>query len=93
MGKPSVGFLKGVIGTRIRGNPTLKTPAPKIPTLTYRGQDTKPPSLTTTALDTAKKHPMHYTGTAVLGIATMHKSNPVPVFSREEAVSLAAMRR
>lgn len=35
----------------------------------------------------------HYTGTNMIGIATMHKSNMVPVFSQEEAVSLAKMRR
>ena len=34
-----------------------------------------------------------YTGTMVKGIATMHKSNAVPVFSNEEAVDLAKMRR
>ena len=34
-----------------------------------------------------------YTGTKVLGIATMHKSNAVPVFAQEEAVEIAKMRR
>ena len=34
-----------------------------------------------------------YTGTMVKGIATMHKSNAVPVFSDEEAVDIARMRR
>ena len=34
-----------------------------------------------------------YTGTKVMGIATMHKSNAVPVFSDEEAVDIAKMRR
>lgn len=34
-----------------------------------------------------------YTGTKVKGIATMHKSNAVPVFSDEEAVDIAKMRR
>lgn len=34
-----------------------------------------------------------YTGVKLLGIATMHKSNAVPVFSEEEAVELAKMRR
>jgi len=34
-----------------------------------------------------------YTGTKVLGIATMHKSNAVPVFSDEEAVDISKMRR
>ena len=34
-----------------------------------------------------------YTGTAMLGIATMHKSNSVPVFSQEDAVEISRMRR
>ena len=34
-----------------------------------------------------------YTGTKVKGIATMHKSNAVPVFSNEEAVDISKMRR
>ena len=34
-----------------------------------------------------------YTGTKVKGIAAMHKSNAVPVFSDEEAVEIARMRR
>jgi hypothetical protein len=34
-----------------------------------------------------------YTGTKVKGIATMHKSNAVPVFSDEQAVDIAKMRR
>ena len=34
-----------------------------------------------------------YTGTKVKGIATMHKSNAVPVFSDEEAIEISRMRR
>ena len=34
-----------------------------------------------------------YTGTKVKGIATMHKSNAVPIFSDDEAVDIARMRR
>jgi hypothetical protein len=34
-----------------------------------------------------------YTGTKVKGIATMHKSNAVPVFSDEEAIAISKMRR
>jgi hypothetical protein len=37
--------------------------------------------------------PKVYTGTKVKGIATMHKSNAVPVFSDEEAVDISRMRR
>lgn len=34
-----------------------------------------------------------YTGDKVLGIATMHKSNAVPVFNSTEAVEISKMRR
>jgi len=37
--------------------------------------------------------PKVYTGTMVKGIATMHKSNAVPVFSDQEAVDISKMRR
>ena len=39
------------------------------------------------------KTPNVYTGTKVKGIATMHKSNAVPVFSDEEAIDISKMRR
>jgi hypothetical protein len=39
------------------------------------------------------KEPKVYTGTKVKGIATMHKSNAVPVFSNEEAIDISKMRR
>jgi hypothetical protein len=34
-----------------------------------------------------------YTGSAVVGISTLHKSNGVPVFSKEEAIDISKMRR
>ena len=46
----------------------------------YTGNDTMPP-------------PKVYTGDKVKGIATMHKSNAVPVFSDEEAIDISRMRR
>ena len=40
-----------------------------------------------------KKSTNVYTGTAMIGIATMHKSNSVPVFSVQEAIEISKMRR
>lgn len=40
-----------------------------------------------------KKATNVYTGTAMIGIATMHKSNSVPVFSVKEAIEISKMRR
>jgi hypothetical protein len=34
-----------------------------------------------------------YTGTKMIGIGTLHKSNSVPVFSDEEAKDISRMRR
>ena len=34
-----------------------------------------------------------YTGTLIKGIATMHKSNAVPVINQQEATDIANMRR
>ena len=34
-----------------------------------------------------------YTGTNIVGIATMHKSNAVPVFSAKDAEDISKMRR
>ena len=50
------------------------------------------PSRVTPGGSTAPVHKV-YTGTKVLGIATMHKSNAVPVFAEEEAVEISRMRR
>lgn len=41
----------------------------------------------------ASRTPQQYTGTKMKGIGTMHKSNSVPIFSDEEAVAIATMRR
>ena len=69
------------------------------PTLTYtlsappgRTTSTHIPSRVTEGSSTAPVTKV-YTGTKVLGIATMHKSNAVPVFSDEEAVEISRMRR
>lgn len=43
--------------------------------------------------DCTKRAPQQYTGTSILGIATMHKSNAVPVFSQEDAKEISRMRR
>lgn len=42
---------------------------------------------------TAKKERMEYTGTLVKGIATMHKSNAVPVIDDQHIKDIARMRR
>ena len=51
------------------------------------------PSRVTEGGNATMPAPKVYTGTKVKGIATMHKSNAVPVFSDEEAVEISKMRR
>jgi len=50
------------------------------------------PSRVTEGGSTAPVHKV-YTGTKILGIGTMHKSNAVPIFSDEQAVEISRMRR
>jgi hypothetical protein len=58
-----------------------------------RSTSTHIPSLSTGNQGGTLAAPKVYTGTKVKGIATMHKSNAVPVFSDEEAVEISRMRR
>ena len=65
-------------------------------TLTPYRRDTGPkiPSLNAQDMSPAlKKEPLRYTGTLIKGIATMHKSNAVPVINDQEAKDIAKMRR
>jgi hypothetical protein len=71
---------------------TIKTYTPPAPRFTretgqYASLET---SSNTIPAQPAKKE---YTGTLVKGIATMHKSNAVPVINQEEAESISNMRR
>jgi hypothetical protein len=77
-----------------------KTTKPKRETFTYKlstpvGRETQKIN----SLDTGHygavnvKQTPQYTGTKILGIGTMHKSNAVPIFSDEEAQDIARMRR
>lgn len=59
----------------------------------YRRETPHIPSLNTNEGQCTKREIPQYTGTAMLGVATMHKSNAVPVFSQEAAVEISKMRR
>ena len=69
---------------------------PGVVTKPYRrGSDAKKiPSIDTGATGAISSSPRQmYTGTKMLGIGTLHKSNAVPVFSEDEAADMARMRR
>jgi hypothetical protein len=51
------------------------------------------PSLNSGFHDCTKKAAPVYTGDKIKGIGTMHKSNAVPIFSDEQAIEIATMRR
>jgi len=75
--------------------PKFKTYVPSNPRAnTMEVLRNKYPSLNSNVGTTKLKESPVYSGERkLLGIATMHKSNMVPVFSAEEAVELARMRR
>lgn len=56
-------------------------------------ENTRIQSLSTGLSYARKQETKVYTGNNMLGIATMHKSNAIPVFSREEAENVSKMRR
>lgn len=60
----------------------------------YRRETANYPSVDTgvTGAVTTAKTPQ-YTGNAMMGIATLHKSNAVPVFTQEDAIEISRMRR
>ena len=64
------------------------------PDLGYRRETRHIPSsdMLPTGIAT-KPEPKVYTGTLIKGIATMHKSNAVPVINDEQAKDIARMRR
>ena len=69
----------------LKGNYSLTIPEGRNTTSHLKSVDTGGNAL-------LKPNPV-YTGTKVKGIATMHKSNAVPVFSDEEAQDISKMRR
>ena len=77
----------GITGKTFSANeiPSYKPPpgreSPMIPSLPFTGDAC------------TKGQQQVYTGTKVKGIGTLHKSNAVPIFSDEEAVEIARMRR
>jgi hypothetical protein len=68
-------------------------PISKIQPTPFRRQTQEFPSLNSGHHDTSAKPSAVYTGTKILGIGTLHKSNAVPVFSEEEAIDISKMRR
>lgn len=75
-----------------QGNYNPKLRGTKLPEYNVSNHRERYPSQVDTGVTFAKK-PNVYTGDRLLGIATMHKSNMVPVFSQEDAEDISKMRR
>jgi len=69
---------------------------PNIHMKEYQAHRDKYPSAVTTYINansTAKKDSPKYTGTFIKGIATMHKSNAVPITNQQQATEIAQMAK
>ena len=81
----------------VRGMRKVKTEFKEhIPTSGFRRETKEYPSNNARVGDTATKEVLTYSGERkLLGVATMHKSNMVPVFedNKEIAIDIARMRR
>ena len=77
--------------SRLGGNAKPKLPNYEVPK--WANDSKKYPSSVLIASDTPRKEIPKYTGTLVIGIATMHKSNAVPIISQEQAIDISRMRR
>ena len=51
------------------------------------------PSVDTGASVAPKRENTQYTGDAMIGLGTLHKSNTVPIFKAEDAIDISKMRR
>ena len=59
----------------------------------YRVELPDAPILSNSVGNGFKKEAHKYTGTLIKGIATMHKSNAVPIINEQQAIEIAQMRR
>lgn len=59
----------------------------------YRRETKHYPSRDTGGGQAAAKPQQEYTGTEMIGIGQLHKSNAIPVFKQQDAEDLAKMRR
>lgn len=86
--------LKNSYGVSTTSKKSKDTSVYNPPKLRYRGQELlKAPSLCNGVGSCAKQETPVYSGDAMIGISTMHKSNCVPVFSQEQAKDISKMRR
>lgn len=83
-------YRAGKLRRPAKGKGVVKSP---LEVTTLRRESPKIPSGDIYDTFVASKKEMKYTGDKLMGIATMHKSNMVPVFKQEDAEEIARMRR
>lgn len=82
----------GVTDTKKKKNVVVELPTTA--KLCVRDTGPRPQSLNSWNVGAVtSKASQQYTGTNIVGIGTLHKSNAIPVFSNQEATEIAAMRR
>lgn len=79
-------FHRGHVKPKVLVTPVVDTSMNHRVTEKHRSRVTKGGS-------TALKEPLMYSGDKMLGVTILHKSNLVPVFSQQEAMDAANMRR
>lgn len=74
---------------------TKKTSSTKsyVNNYTHRSTDNRVGSVGLSGGTCGRKTPLKYTGNFVVGIATMHKSNAVPIIDQKQAEEISRMRR
>jgi len=86
-------MLANIIGTRLAVS-SKRGGIKKIPSYSFRGSEHRLPSVDTKVTGGMVKQVIPaYSGTACVGISTMHKSNAVPVFSKQDILDISTMRR
>lgn len=83
----------GVHPEQVKATKSASTAELYKPTQTYRRETPQYPSRDSGGGIATKPAQQVYTGTLIKGIATMHKSNAVPVISDEQAIEISQMRR
>lgn len=79
-------------GKSLRGKNGRRVGVYSIPNLRENLRDL-PPTSDKICSNGNKKEALKYTGTLIKGVATMHKSNAIPIISKEEAIEVSQMRR
>lgn len=86
--------IKGVVAQKLRVSSLHKEYNPSSLSPRFFDDSTRNiQSLGSSTGNTFKKESIKYTGTLVRGIAVTHKSNLIPITSKEQAEEVARMRR